>query len=188
MNKDPIKQRNSKKKKRLAIAIVIAAALAVGAVGAYSWLYGFSSKSNVITITDTRTEAEKSADDLWRPALEGGDSPEQAAAAKELEILAKESESRDDKITYLSSLVTLHQNLGQFDEAMKFAEDLESLTRSGNSAALIAGVYFEAGNYNEASKYYQLAADRSDPVDDPKLDSPYNDYMNRKREAEANIK
>lgn len=187
MNKNQSTPKHAKRKKRWIIVASIVLLLAAG-VGVYTWLTRDTSSTRSedrIEIVDNRSVAQQQADELLYWALDDGQKV--AESSEGLVRLADEAKSDDDEAIYLSALVTLHQHAGSYELALEYANRLDGTIQTDISAALIAGVYFVMGNFPEAAHYYQLAADRSDYVDDPQKDSPYNDYMNRKREAEGQL-
>ena len=92
--------------------------------------------------------------------------------------------SQEDKEAYLLALIDLHYNSAQYDTALERALQLEELDESALAAGWIATVYMAMARFDEAAQYYQTAADRSEKTDDPTQASPYNNYLNKKREAE----
>lgn len=166
--------------------------LVVGATTAWVcvWLSRDSSSGgddNRITLIDERTIAQRQAHDALGSVVGESDPALIEGPRVELERLLSEAQSDEDRVTYLSSLVVLHQNAKDYDRALGYAMRLEELAETDLSAAAVAGVYYGMENFAEAARFYQIAADRSEPTDDPKKDTAYNDHMNSKREAEARI-
>lgn len=169
---------------------MIAILLLVGAATVWVCVWLSSSSSDdqdddTITLTDNRTVAQRQAHDALGSVVGETDPSLIEGPRAELERLLSEAESDEDRITYLSSLVVLHQNAEDYDRALGYAMRLEELAQNDLSAAAVASVHYGMKNFAEAARFYQIAADRSEPAEDPQKDTPYNDYMNSKREAEA---
>ena len=108
-------------------------------------------------------------------------------ATAELEHLLSEAESNEDREVYLSTLVTMYDYVENYEAALDCATRLEEIAPTDVSASMMARLHFSMENFIEAARFYQLAADRSEPTPDPTQASPYNNYMNSKRKAEGQV-
>lgn len=189
MNKYSKEPRHRSSNKRwFFIGLVFVAILIAAGVGGYTWLtlYGGGAVSdNEVSIANDQSSAQQQADELFGLTLSDGQNL--GESSDRLSRLVDEAESVEDKSVYLSTLVSLHQYVDDYELALYYASKLEGLVQSDISAATVAGAYLDMGNFIEAASYYQLAADRSEPIDDPHQDAPYNHYINRKKEAEAQL-
>lgn len=110
------------------------------------------------------------------------------SSVKELEDQAEKADSVADKQNYYTAIVDMSANNRDFKTALENANKAEDLSPTAHTAEVIAAVYMQQGDFKNAAKYYQIAADRCEKTDDPSIQSPYNDYMIYKKAAEEQIK
>lgn len=180
------------KKKRIVKLLSIGLLIFVLVAGVGWWYYSSTknqreadeSSGEPLTRIDNRTQAEKDADSLLSSTRgeEGGE--KYIEVNQELVRRLDAATSQEDKEAYLLALIDLHYNSAQYDTALERALQLEELDESALAAGWIATVYMAMARFDEAAQYYQTAADRSEKTDDPTQASPYNNYLNKKREAE----
>lgn len=179
-------------KKKIAILVCVIAALLLAGGGSAWWFYVKKTPNTAVddqavdTIAfQSRTEAEDKADALRWEVLQNPSDETVAESSRQLEALFEAAETDEDREAYLLELIAVYRYVNYYDQAIDCTKRLEQLRASALSAGLMADIYFDQENYGEAARYYQLAAERSETVDNPSKDAPYNDYMVRKREAEA---
>ncbi len=183
-------ERRHERKVTILVCVIVALLLAVS--GGVWWFYakrhqplqGSDRVADAIT-SQPRTEAEDRADALRWEVLQNPSDETVAESSRQLEALFEAAETDEDREAYLLELIAVYRYVNYYDQAIDCTGRLEQLRASALSAGLMADIYFDQANYGEAARYYQLAAERSEVVDDPSKDAPYNDYMVRKREAEA---
>ncbi len=134
-----------------------------------------------------RSEAQQRADDLSSAVIIDGTEETLAESTQELERQIELTDSAEEKAIYLSELISVYRWWEDYDTALEYAKKLEELERSHLSAGLMAGVYQDSEEFAEAARYYQIAADRSEPANSPQEDVPYNNYMILKKEVEAEL-
>lgn len=134
-----------------------------------------------------RSEAQQRADDLSSAVIIDGTEETLVESTQELERQIELTDSAEEKAIYLSELISVYRWWEDYDTALEYAKKLEELERSHLSAGLMAGVYQDSEEFAEAARYYQIAADRSEPANSPQEDVPYNNYMILKKEVEAEL-
>lgn len=103
----------------------------------------------------------------------------------ELEVKIDTAENDEVKQVYVNELIEVYINSDKFDLALEAAKSAEKDDPSARNACNIATVYMKMKSYKEAAEYYQLAADRSEKTDNSDLRTPYNEYTQLKKQAEA---
>ncbi len=174
-----------------AIILIVAILVVVGL-----WLWDFRKEALEAEIRQQheaqnfvleRSEAQVRADDLGLAVIIDGTEETLEESTRELERQIELTDSAEEKAIYLSELISVYRWWEDYDTALEYAKKLEELERSHLSAGLMAGVYQDSEEFAEAARYYQIAADRSDPADSPQEDVPYNSYMILKKEVEAKL-
>lgn len=190
--KDNTKKRRVSRRQKLLIiggAIVV---LAIAGTAVFLLTRPASEQAAVVeeeqpALEDNRSEPRKKADAVADEALASGDPEKIQAAIDNLATLRESDEPDDAKAEYLMTLVSICMTTERHEEALTYALELEQLQSTAVSAGLVASAYGSLDNFTEAAKYYQFAVDRSEKVDDPTKDSPYNDYMILKTQMEERL-
>ena len=179
-------------KKKIAILVCVIAALLLAGGGSVWWFYVKKTPNTAVddqTVDaiafQPRTEAEDKADALRWELLQNPSDEAVAEAGRQLEALLEAAETDEDRRAYMLELIAIYRDAGYSDSALDCAQRLEQSQTSDMSARIVADIYFDMENYSEAVHYYQLAANRTEVTDDPTKSTPYNDYMIKKRKAEA---
>jgi len=179
-------------KKRWFIVLIILIVVAI--VGLSSYLFISSQKKSMIQSDQSNSNQSKplsAKDKIVQISGQLGSAPSKETLSKtqtELTQLTKDATSVDVKQIYLNESFELYVNNNGYEQALAVANQSEQIRSTALTAANIAYVYMGLKDYSKAVQHYQLAADRSDKVDSPTIECPYNDYMASKHLAEALIK
>lgn len=113
------------------------------------------------------------------------DSQNKSKSISQLENLSKTETDKTKKGTYLSGIVDIYLNSNDPAQSVQAAKTYDDYSGDALSAASLAHSYEVNGDYKNAAKYYQVAADRSVKPPSPDSNAPYNDYMIKKQEMES---
>ena len=176
---------------RLVVISVLVAlfVLVVAACAAYKFGFFDFAKPKVVVTTEQQLATAK--EKVVQFGNRVGPTPSKETLSKtqtELTQLTKDATSAYAKQVYLNKSFELYVNNDSYEQALVVAIQSEQIKPTALTAANIAYVYMGLKDYPKAVKYYQLAADRSDKVDSPTIECPYNDYIVSKHLAEESIK
>lgn len=110
----------------------------------------------------------------------------QETVEKLKELAANETDTAK-KSEYLDGVASIYINSNDSSAAVAAALAYEENDQSALSAQTLARAYFENQDYENAAKYYGIAAERSPQPASPTERAPYNDYKILQREAEGKI-
>ena len=164
-------------KNKIILALVIVIVIFMSALTGYLM---FNRQPN--EVKHVATPEEKVSEIL------NSDSISDKSAQDQLTKLAQDESDTSKKALYLLGLSTSYENSGNYAAAVDSAKQAEVSNESALSAAAIADSYAGNGNFQEAAKYYELAAQRSEKSASRTERSPYNDYLNLKEDMESKIK
>lgn len=173
----------SKQKRRYITLVVVLALIVIGGASAGIW-YALSNSTEKQADTNTPITAEQKAQDIVDSVANGVDA---TVAGEQLEQLADDTSDTKERSDYLAAASDLYVNSNNYPSALKVASTVEESNESALSAGSIAHIYELQGDYENAAKYYQIAADRSDKPLNSSERAPYNDYLLLKKAAEAKI-
>lgn len=152
------------------LALLVTLALAVGAV---LWLKQAGEQGDTGTTTPTKEEAEQAR--LGRQVED--------ARSKELLNLVLTEADAQKKADYFVELSFIQLNRGNYNDALRFANEAESLVKSVGTAALRGDIYYAQKDYKQAAAQYDLAMQRSGKTPSGER-SAYNEYAIMKKKAE----
>ena len=132
------------------------------------------------TQTATDTPPLLSKQQAEKPRL--GEQVEDARAKELLTLVGTESDSQK-KAGYFIELAHIQLNRGNHSDALRFANEAESLIKSVGTAALKGDIYFAQKDYKQAAAQYDLAMQRAGKTPSGER-SAYNEYAIMKKKAE----
>lgn len=167
---------------RLVIFVALVVVAVIGTVGYFGILANRPSSS---------TEQKKPLTTAKEKVSQLLDSDDPAVVTQAQQQLQKLADSEPDptiKAVYISGLAQSYAASNDYTSALSFSKQAEVADPTAITAATIGAYAQESGDFALAAKYFGIAASRSDNPNDPTKNTPYNDYMVMKREAEASMK
>ena len=108
-------------------------------------------------------------------------------AHEELKKLADNESNVEKKLVYLYGSADLYYNSNDYKGGLAMSQSIDAINGTALSAASIASEYMGLGDYENAAKYYGIAASRSEKPARTTESCPYNDYIISQKAAEALI-
>lgn len=170
-------KRLAKEQLYVIIGVIVLVSILIAAVSTVLWL-----KQREKTATDTTPSntATLSKEELEQKRL--AKQIEDARAREVLSLVSGEAD-KQKKADYFTELALLQLNRGNYDEALTFASEAETLVKSYKTAGLLGDIYFAMKDYDRAAKQYGVAMDRSEKASTGSR-SAYNEYAVLKKKAE----